>query len=97
MTTSTVSDPTEKPKFGAAVYKMAADRALTPEGKEELKGYSVEQFLTILKRFTDQIDELPENFTIHVLYLVLNYLGSMVVATMEQQKEILMKQTGGSA
>lgn len=98
MTSSTANnDPTVKPKFGDAVYKMAYERAQTAEGKAELKGYSMEQFLDILKRMADQIDELPDNYTIHVLYLVLNYLGSMVVATMEKQKETLMRQTGGNA
>ena len=93
MTDVTVS----KDKFGAAIYKMALERASTPEGKAELKGFSPEQFLDTLKRFTEVIDELPGEYTIHSLYLTLNYLGSMVVNTMEHNRKKLMEQTGGSA
>lgn len=91
------STPNEKFKFGEAVYNLAVQRMATPEGKAELKGYNTDQFMHVLKDMTDVINNLPDNYNIHVLYLVLNYLGSMVVSTMERQKEVLMKQTGGSA
>lgn len=95
---STANDvAVEKQKFGSAIYNMAKERAATPEGQEELKPYSMDQFLDTLKRITDLIDSLPGEYTIHTLYLALNYVGGMVVSTMEHNRELLMKQTGGSA
>lgn len=91
MTDATVS----KEKFGAMVLRMARERAASPEGKKELKGYNEEQFLEILKQFTDVVDGLPDNYSIQSMYLALNWLASMVVQVIEMNNRILMKETGG--
>jgi hypothetical protein len=91
MTGATVNNE----KFGAMVLRMAKERAASPEGKKELKGYNEAQFLEILGEFTKIVDSLPETHNIHSLYLALNWLASMVIQVIEMNNRLLMKETGG--
>lgn len=88
---------TASEKFGAEILRMATERANTPEGEAELKGFSKDQFLGTLESFGKAIDDLPRNYAINNVYLALNYVASVVVGVMEQQKRTLMRETGGNA
>lgn len=92
-----MTEATSSKKFGAFIYENARVRSETEEGKEEMKGQNLEHFLATLKVFTDAIDTLPETYTLHSLYLALNYVGSVVVTTVEANKRKLMRETGGHA
>lgn len=84
-------------KFGEEMLRMATERANSPEGEAELKGFSKEQFLGILKAFSETIDNLPREYSTHNMYLALNYVASVVVGVMEQRRRALMRETGGNA
>ena len=92
-----MSTTPNKETWAATILRIAKERAATEEGKKELHPFSVDQFLDVLERLTNAIDGIPENYSIHSLYLALNFVGSAVVRTMEANREQLMKQTGGSA
>lgn len=84
---------TPNKKFGTLIYEMAEKRANTKEGELEMSGYSKEQFLETLKRLCAVLDELPDNYSLHSLYLSMNYIGSFIVAIMEANRDRLKKAT----
>lgn len=84
-------------KFGEQIYKLATERSNLPEGELELKGFDKEQFLTILKALTDAIDSCSREYTMNNLYLAVNFVGVVIIDTMEQKKRDLMNMPGGNA
>lgn len=87
MMSVTQSNEEEKKKFGELILEMATKRANSPDGAVDLKGFSKDQFLDVLGRMTKEIDGLPEHYSIHSLYLALNYIGKVVVGTMEANRK----------
>lgn len=82
-------------RFGKAIFEAAQKRAQTDEGKAELRGYNVDEVLVALEKFTETLDELPDNLSVNSVYLALNVVGSALIATVEQNRRETMRQTGG--
>lgn len=92
MTSATVN----KRKFGEQLYNIAVEQAATPQGKEELKGFDEQQFLTAVKSLGDAIDNLPEGYTLNNLYLAVNFLGAAIVGTIEAHRKLKAAPVAGN-